>query len=374
MAFLSNPYNDSSIPSKSLLYEMERASYRSPQEEYKANVPGWTQVMKTPTLTIFKSDSTGKSVFVVAIRGTADFTDFKAWLPTIWNGLEGTNRWAKDYGDLQEFQENYPPSNNTYYGVGHSLGGEILDQFIKKGMIRAGISYNPAIQTSDIRDGDLAQKNYRIYASGDPLFKIMGQFNHPSEVRESPSSIASFFTPGIYNYYKQHVLANPVFAGGAKTAEERRAYQREYYRRNKEMISDKAKEKRKPPQILYESPFADEEHTKEQAIAHAVLQMLKKQKEEQEERELKEQAAERVRREEKEKRAVILRERLNANRPEKKPLEDLTINSLKSMVFQIRKKYLKYDDEGEQVPLPKEVAEREQSLLKEIERRKKKKK
>jgi hypothetical protein len=216
MAFLTNPYNDSSIPSKALLYEMERASYRSPQEEYKANVPGWTQVMKTPTLTIFKSDSTGKSVFVVAIRGTADFTDFKAWLPTIWNGLEGTNRWAKDYNDLQQFQQNYPPSDNTYYGVGHSLGGEILDQFIKKGMIRAGISYNPAIQTSDIRDGDLAQKNYRIYASGDPLFQIMGQFDHPSEVRATPSSIASFFSPGIYNYYKQHVLANPLFSGGKK--------------------------------------------------------------------------------------------------------------------------------------------------------------
>jgi hypothetical protein len=218
MAFLTNPYNSPSIPSKSILVEMERASYKSPQDDFKANVPGWNQVYKTPTLTIFKSSTPGENQFVVAIRGTADFTDFKAWIPTVWNGLEGTNRWEKDYNDLTQFQVNFPPKDNIYYGVGHSLGGEILDQFIKKGMIRSGISYNPAIQTGDIRDADLAKKNYRIYASGDPLFKLMGQFNHPSEVRQSPSlsSLASFFTPSVYTLYQQHILANPLFQGGAR--------------------------------------------------------------------------------------------------------------------------------------------------------------
>lgn len=218
MAFLLNPYHDPNVPTKPIMYEMERASYRSPQDDFKPNVPGWTDVLKTPTLHIFKPLTDGGDVFVVAIRGTADFTDFKAWLPTVWNGLEGTNRWTKDYSDLTQFQEVYPPSKYTYYGVGHSLGGEILDQFIKKGMIQSGISYNPAIQTSDIPDAELAKKNYRIYASGDPLYKLMGRWNHPSEVRPSPTTWYDMFKPFIldaYNGYKQHILANPLFEGGA---------------------------------------------------------------------------------------------------------------------------------------------------------------
>ena len=214
MAFLLNPYNDSSIPSKRALYDMERASYRTPtRDDFKPDVTGWTGVLKTPTLHIFKPVD-GAKVFVVAIRGTVDFTDFKAWLPTIWNGLEQTNRWAKNYNVLAQFQEAYPTTDYTYYGVGHSLGGEILDQFIKRGMIKAGISYNPAIQTGDIRDADLAKKNYRIYASGDPLYKIMGQFDHPSEVRLSPSSWADLFKPFLWTGYQQLLLDNPVFEGG----------------------------------------------------------------------------------------------------------------------------------------------------------------
>lgn len=228
MAFLSNPYHDSNIPSKPILYQMERASYKAPQEDVKANISGWNEVFKTPTLNIFKPVD-GAKVLVVAIRGTADFTDFKAWLPTIWNGVKGTNRWAKDFNDLSQFQEAYPTTKYTYYGVAHSLGGEILDQFIKNGMIQAGISYNPAIQTSDIPNADLAKKNYRIYASGDPLYKIMGKFNHPSEVRQSPSSWADLFKPfflDMYNGYKQHILANPVFEGGGSHRTRRKSQNR----------------------------------------------------------------------------------------------------------------------------------------------------
>ena len=75
-------------------------------------------------------------------------------MPAVWNGFEGTNRWTKDYNDLLQFRYVYPPSEYTYYGAGHSLGGEILDQFIKRGMIKAGIRYNPTIETGDIRDAD----------------------------------------------------------------------------------------------------------------------------------------------------------------------------------------------------------------------------
>ena len=72
----------------------------------------------------------------------------------------------------------------------------------------------------------------------------------------------------------------PPFQGGARTAEEKKAYAREYYRRNREEISRKARAKRygRPyePPILYDSPFADEETMMEDKVGQSVLKMLNK--------------------------------------------------------------------------------------------------
>jgi len=494
------------LPDPQTLYTMAKNSYVSAQTPEKmADVPTYQVALKTPTLTIYADiffDS-----FVVAIRGTADYTDFKAWLPTATSAVTLTDRWQKDFNDLSQFQKQFPTSKYKYYGVGHSLGGTIMDQFIKRGMIESGRSYNPAINLGDIPDASLAKKNARIYASGDPLYNLEGRLDHPTEVRPSPpvgwmgallrakdqhSLLNPIFDGGsqplnkalyekakaiVYKQYKkpsayrsgalvkkykelggrykddgeknlkrwfqedwqdvgqkegdyplyrptkrvskdtpttagelsakrlaeqdklkQQIKGRqnlpPFMEGGAKTVEEKRAYQREYYRRNKELIAEKARAKRRGEtaspeeekwelgpkglrrvQTLYESPFADEEHTMEDAVAHAVLQMLKKQKAEKDEllrieaeRELKAQ-------EEKAQRAKILRDRLAKNRPEKKPLTDLVLGSLQNMLFQLRKKHLRYDDEtGEELPYPPEAEEEKQDILKELERRKKDKK
>jgi hypothetical protein len=367
------------LPDPKTLYTMARNSYVSPQTPEKmADVPTYHVVLKTPTLTIY-ADNFFDS-FVVAIRGTADYTDFKAWLPTATSAVTLTDRWQKDFNDLTQFQKQFPTSKYKYYGVGHSLGGTIMDQFIKRGMIESGRSYNPAINLGDIPDADLAKKNARIYASGDPLYNLEGRLDHPTEVRPSPPVgwIGAFLRAK-----EQHSLLNPLFQGGAKTAEEKRAYQREYYRRHREEIRGKARAKRYGieyvPEPLYESPFADEEHTVEQSLAHNVLQMLKKQKAEDDEfrRVLAEQAMKaeedaKVKREEKAQRAKILKERFGEK--VKKPEAELTLGSIKGMLAVLRKKHLKYDDEGEQLPLPKEARLEEQRLLNELERRKKDKK
>lgn len=74
----------------------------------------------------------------------------------------------------------------------------------------------------------------------------------------------------------------PPFQGGAKSVEEKKAYAREYYRRNREEISRKARAKRygRPyePPILYDSPFADEETMMEDKVGQSVLKMLNKKK------------------------------------------------------------------------------------------------
>jgi hypothetical protein len=200
------------LPDPLTLYTMEKNSYVSPQEAQKmAPVNGYSVVLKTPTITIYRDNYF--DAFVVAIRGTADWTDFKAWFPTATNSITNTDRWERDYDILSNFQKAYPPDKYIYYGVGHSLGGEIMDQFINKGMIQKGRSYNPAIQLGDIRDADLAKKNARIYASADPLYNLEGRLNHPTEVRPSPPS-GIFFNP-LTRIREQHSIQNPVFAGGA---------------------------------------------------------------------------------------------------------------------------------------------------------------
>jgi hypothetical protein len=205
------------LPDPQTLYTMEQNSYVSPQEPQKMKpVGGYTVVAKTPTLTIYRDSFF--DAFVVAIRGTADWTDLKAWLPTATNSVLNTDRWERDFDALSDFQKTYPPDKYIYYGVGHSLGGEIMDQFIKKGMIQKGRSYNPAILLGDIRDGDLAKKNARIYASGDPLYNLEGWMDHPTEVRPSPPS-GIFFNP-INRMRDQHSLNNPVFQGGSQPLDE----------------------------------------------------------------------------------------------------------------------------------------------------------
>jgi hypothetical protein len=205
------------LPDPQTLYTMAKNSYVSPQEPQKmAPVGGYTVVLKTPTITIYQDDHF--NAFVVAIRGTADWTDFKAWLPTATNSVKNTDRWERDYDILSNFQKKYPPDKYIYYGVGHSLGGEIMDQFINMGMIQKGRSYNPVIQLGDIRDADLAKKNARIYASADPLYNLEGRLNHPTEVRPSPPS-GIFFNP-LTRIREQHSIQNPVFAGGSQPLDE----------------------------------------------------------------------------------------------------------------------------------------------------------
>jgi hypothetical protein len=205
------------LPDPSTLYAMARNAYVSPQEPNKMlPVATYHPVFKTPTLTIYKDNFFDS--FVVAIRGTADWTDFKAWLPTATQTLTSTDRWQTDYNALSHFQQTFPPDKYIYYGVGHSLGGAILDEFIKRGMIQKGRSYNPAIQVGDIRDGDLANMNARIYASADPLYNLEGRYNHPTEVRPSPPT-SGLFNP-LTRIRDQHSLQNPLFFGGSQPLDE----------------------------------------------------------------------------------------------------------------------------------------------------------
>ena len=147
-------------------------------QSYKPNassVGNWDLIAETPTLKFFKNGDS----FIVGIRGThpTNFNDLKADASIAFNRLEYSQRYKIDKADLKKFIANNP---GTYYGTGHSLGGAILDLFIREGMINEGISFNPAIQPRDYQS-DSYLKNKRIYESCDPLYKTMGRFAKGSQ-------------------------------------------------------------------------------------------------------------------------------------------------------------------------------------------------
>lgn len=208
------------LPPLSVLKKMADTSY---EKVVQADMipTGYSLVQSNDTLKFFKADNS--NMIVVGIRGTADARDLRADSLILLNKAESSDRYKEDLATLKAFQEQYPKSQYTYYGVGHSYGGFELDGFIKAGLIEKGVSYNPAIAREDFTNADLSNKNYRIYSSGDPLYKLMGQFDAPKEVRKpaekSWTERLAGFVPGIgtaYNSYKQHSLDNPIFSGGRR--------------------------------------------------------------------------------------------------------------------------------------------------------------
>lgn len=163
-------------PSQDLLQKMAEASYKAVPP---GNIDGFVLFDSTPTLKFYKRGN----VVVVAIRGTKpnQADDLKADGLIGIGLLEKAPRFQRDLQKLREVQMGTSPSQYEYYGVGHSLGGAILDEFLKRKLLRDGVSYNPAIQPGDFKAG---LPNKRIYAEGDPLYQLLGRNVPGVEVRK----------------------------------------------------------------------------------------------------------------------------------------------------------------------------------------------
>jgi len=169
------------------------------------------------TFTLFKATPTLKfyydgNIIIVSIRGTSDSKDFAAWPNIAFGTLDHTERFKEDLHTLLEIQKTYPPSHFHYIGVAHSLGGAILDRFLRMGLIKNGLSYNAAVEPQELRGNPMHR---RIYNRADPLYQIAGHLIPGVEVR--PISLAtgvrSLFST-LYASYKSHMISN--FVGGAK--------------------------------------------------------------------------------------------------------------------------------------------------------------
>jgi len=142
------------------------------------NVDGWKLVSWTPTMKFYMK---GKDV-IVGVRGTKTQEDVGTWYTIPFDLLYSTGVYQRDEAELRAFQQEYPPDEYNYYAVGHSLGGAIIDNLIRRGLIKEATSYNPAIEYSDINRG---LPHRRIYYGNDPLYRIMGWYDKKSEHRDS---------------------------------------------------------------------------------------------------------------------------------------------------------------------------------------------
>jgi hypothetical protein len=198
---------NTSIPDKSILKQMADASY---QNNYSDNIDGFDLVEQTDTLKFFKS--TYQPFIVVSVRGTADFQDFQAWIPSAINNIQNTERYKIDLQEMLSFQQEYPLTSYTYYATGHSLAGAIIDNWLKMGLVSEARTYNPAIAYTDLLDTSI--NNYRVYSDGDPLYNIMGRFaKGKKEVRKYTVPNVSWWNVKD-RILKQHTLQNPIFKGG----------------------------------------------------------------------------------------------------------------------------------------------------------------
>jgi len=195
------------LPDKNTLQQMSVQSYKL---EPETDIEGFQLIYKTPTLKFYRKGTT----IVIAIRGTQDNSDINADALIAVGKLNTSERYKKDIETIKYIQAKYPKGMYHYYGVGHSLGGAILDLLLDDGYISEGLSYNPAVQPQHL---SRHMKNHRIYVEGDPLYHIyINLLSQKPEVRPGrPKEFWEHITGmagHLYDLYMSHQLKN--FEGG----------------------------------------------------------------------------------------------------------------------------------------------------------------
>jgi len=147
----------------------------------RRNIGEFTLFRTTPTLKFYHNEKT----IVVSVRGTADARDVAADGLLIIGKLNESERYKTDLNELLEVQKEYPPNQFNYIAVGHSLGGAIIDRFLRAGLIRNALSYNPAPEPQELKGNPLHR---RVYHADDPIYQTVGQFIPGVEVRRGDKS------------------------------------------------------------------------------------------------------------------------------------------------------------------------------------------
>lgn len=171
-------------------------------------------VKETDTLKFYKK---GNEI-IIGVRGTQDLGDVITDLTLGASSkayLRATPRLRDDVAEIKRFQQQYPTSEYHYSGVGHSLGGALVDELIDQNLISEGRSYNAAVHRADLYKKSL--KNTRVYNEMDPLYLIgtaAGLSRYNTDVRKSSTPLPVHENP-LSDIRYSHGLANPALQGGA---------------------------------------------------------------------------------------------------------------------------------------------------------------
>jgi hypothetical protein len=152
-------------------------------------------------------------MIVVSVRGTFDARDAAADGLLIIGKLDESARYKADLKTMEIVQSQYPPDRYRYIAVGHSLGGAIIDRFLRAGLIRGALSYNPAPEPQELGGNPLHR---RVYHADDPIYRTVGQFIPNVEVRRGDKT----FWGNIVKYglpFGLGFLANAYFKHGLGT-------------------------------------------------------------------------------------------------------------------------------------------------------------
>jgi len=203
------------LPGPKDMLDMTIQSYKDPAQ----NIGKYELVLDNPTFKFYVYES----VLIIAVRGTQEFRDVRAWLPIARGDVIETDRVSTDLRDIQTSLLAY--KDYTVFGTGHSLAGVILDKLLDKKLILQAVSFNPAVEKVDLLNSD----NLRYYLEQDPLFNIMGHFANNTIVLDRPQNIwvrlLKIITPStasinpatdhFIDKFKPHMPDNYGLVGGA---------------------------------------------------------------------------------------------------------------------------------------------------------------
>lgn len=181
----------------------------------KLNIGPFSLVYSTPTLKFYRDGN----LIVVSIRGTQDNADVQADAYAIAGRLGDSDRYKKDLETLREFQKKFPRPEFRYIAVAHSLGGAILDRFLRARLIQNGLSYNPLPEPQELGGNPLHK---RVYHKNDPIYKVVGYRIPNVEVRTTWEPIWKYYLRyalpfglgDLFTMYDSHKIG--IFKGGKK--------------------------------------------------------------------------------------------------------------------------------------------------------------
>lgn len=212
----------------------------------KDKVLDYEQVAKIDSAQIYKRDKS--KIWIYVVRGwyphkEGELTDATALVKS---SIASQPRYKK----VKAFFQKHPaPKGYKVLAAGHSLGGAYVDQLIEDGIVKEGVSFNPAIQMKDLKNSG----NQRYYNRHDFLYKLVGRYASNVHVFNSTAFDKIVYAANFLNLIKSYLDHNIT------QFEERKDYEEKKKKEEPESESEEEEEKPKPSSHRDERPTHQQE-------------------------------------------------------------------------------------------------------------------